>query len=99
MSDYVKIRRTLLSGWLLVCLLLAGQFSLLLHEADHTNLATSTHCLVCLNHSNFEGAAPSPVLVFNVAITAEPVIDYVSAPTAKPDLLSSAEPRAPPRYS
>ena len=95
----MKIRRTLLSDWLLVCLLLAGQFSLLVHEADHTNLATSTPCLVCLNHSNFEGAAPTPVLVFKVEITAEPVIEFFSTPIAKRYLLSSSEPRAPPRYS
>jgi hypothetical protein len=99
LSDRVKIRRTLYSGWLLVCLLLAGQFSLLVHEADHTSLTASTPCVVCLNHSVFEGAAPAPVLVIKVEITAEPLIAFVSTRIAKPYLLSHSEPRAPPRYS
>jgi hypothetical protein len=95
----VKIRRTLLSSWLLVYLLLAGQFSLLFHEADHTSLTASTPCVVCLNHSVLEGAVPAQVLVVKVEIRAEPPIAFVSAPIAKPYLFSHTEPRAPPRYS
>ena len=99
-TEHVKIRRTLLSSWLLICLLLAGQFSLLVHEADHTNLsiAASAPCVFCLSHSTFAGAAPAAIIAIAVSLVCATVIEYRA--TGLPDLFqfTSAEPRAPPSF-
>lgn len=96
----MRIFRTLISGWLLIGLLLAGQFTLLAHEADHTNsLSVSAPCVFCLSHSSFDGAVPARVIAFaanpNTAQPADPVLPLVSGRI----LFNNSEPRAPPRHS
>lgn len=95
----MRIRHTLLSGWLLIGLLLAGQFSLLVHETDHASLAASTPCVFCLSHSTFEGAAPASIIAIAVNLAGTDVIAYQAPALPVSRLLIAPEPRAPPRLS
>jgi len=95
----VKIRSTSLSSWFLICLLLAGQVSLLIHEADHANLAANSPCVVCVNNSVFNGPSTAPEIIIAVAYSVVHFHHDHASPVLSRYLLPATGPRAPPVYS